>query len=95
MLIFKSLQEFLKHTEDLLVGIIRKPAKDLSRPQILVAKPVVFWKSSSATLTITTHPTSRNNTLFDCAHCGGGVRTVALALWIGCPQIRDLKRPTT
>ena len=34
-------------------------------------------------------------TLFDCAHCGGGVRTVALALWIGCPQTRDLKRATT
>ena len=35
------------------------------------------------------------NTLFDCAHCGGGVRTVALGLWIGCPQTRDLKRATT
>jgi len=34
-------------------------------------------------------------TQFDCAHCGGGVRTVALALWIGCPQTWHLKRATT
>jgi hypothetical protein len=33
--------------------------------------------------------------LFDCAHCGGGVRTVALALWIGCPQTQDLKKATS
>ena len=40
-------------------------------------------------------PLFDKNTLFDCAHCGGGVRTVALALWIGCPQTQDLKRSTT
>ena len=39
--------------------------------------------------------TAESDTLFDCAHCGGGVRAVALALWIGCPHTRELKRATT
>ena len=51
--------------------------------------------SSLVTYTISTSTYEFVDTLFDCAHCGGGVRTVALALWRGGPQTRDLKRATT